>query len=91
MLKEYEKVQKKQQSNEEEIKAFRSIVRGAAAIDKVEVLAVVVEEQRLRIDSILQGSHCIALYHMLLLFFIIVYLHALFEQDRLKFHRFKRN
>lgn len=40
---------------DEEMKAFRLIIKGVAAIDKVELLAVVVEEQRLRIDAILQG------------------------------------
>ncbi len=41
---------------DEEMKSFRVIMKGVAAVDKVELLAVVVEEQRLRIDSILQGD-----------------------------------
>ncbi len=55
MLKEYDHMKKIMKSMDEEMKAFRVVIKGVAAVDKVELLAVVVEEQRLRIDAILQG------------------------------------
>lgn len=55
-MKENEHMKKITKNIDEEMKSFRVIMKGVAAVDKVELLAVVVEEQRLRIDSILQGD-----------------------------------
>ncbi len=60
LLKEYQHLRKDIRGYEDEIKSFRHVVKNAAALDKVEVLAVVVEEQRLRIDSVIAGSTKIA-------------------------------
>lgn len=74
-------------SMDDEMKAFRVVIKGVAAIEKVELLAVVVEEQRLRIDAILQGKiifFCVYLYSVELINFLSI-------QAPPRSHQSKRN
>lgn len=49
-------MRKDMQQMEEKQEEFRKIVASSADVKKVELLAVVVEEQRIRIDSVIQGT-----------------------------------
>lgn len=56
MVKEYKHIRDDSAVLRKDVATLKEQMHKVAAADKVEVLAVVVEEQRLRIDSVVQGS-----------------------------------
>lgn len=56
LIKEYKGIKEEHSTMRQEMAQMKGQMDKVAAVEKMELLAVVVEEQRLRLDSVIQGS-----------------------------------